>query len=136
MSQSIFIIIISIIIFDYLLERFLDYLNDKNRSDELPAELAGIYEPEKYKKSQEYDRVTSKFGFYTSTFSLLLMLLMLFFDGFAFVDSFVRNYLSVYEITDTAMSVFAAILFFGILALASDILGTPFSVYNTFVIEE
>ncbi len=53
MAQTIFYIIITIILFEYVLERILDYLNSTYWSNELPKELDGIYEADKYKKSQE-----------------------------------------------------------------------------------
>jgi STE24 endopeptidase len=128
MDTTIFYIIIGIILFDYILERILDYLNRTWWSSELPQELEGIYDAAKYKKSQEYERVKTRFSMVTSTFSLVAMLLMLFFGGFAWLDDFVRSY--------TSNAILMALLFFGILGLAADILSTPFSVYSTFVIEE
>lgn len=128
MHLTIFYIIIAILIFDYLLERFLDYLNSTKWSNELPKELEGIYDTEKYKKSQDYEKENHKFSLITSTFSLILILLMLFFKGFAYIDDYVRTF--------TANPILVALLFFGILMLASDILSTPFAVYHTFVIEE
>ena len=97
-------------------------------SSDLPEELQGIYELEEYKKSQEYDKANSSFGFITSTFSILLMLAMLYFDGFALLDGFIRDY--------TTHPILMAMMFFGLLMIASDILGLPFSIYSTFVIEE
>lgn len=94
----------------------------------MPEELQGIYELEEYKKSQEYDKANSSFGFITSTFSILLMLAMLYFDGFALLDGFIRDY--------TTHPILMAMMFFGLLMIASDILGLPFSIYSTFVIEE
>jgi STE24 endopeptidase len=104
-------------------------LNDQHRSEELPEELKDLYPPEKYKKQQEYSQVKSRFGFITSTFSLLIMLAMLLLDGFAFVDIHVRAYFP-------ENSMVQALVFFGSLSLASDFLGIPFSIYNNFVIEE
>ena len=52
MAQTIFIIIISILVFDFLLERLLDYLNSTYWSNELPKELEGIYDAETKKPSQ------------------------------------------------------------------------------------
>jgi STE24 endopeptidase len=49
-------------------------------------------------------------------------------NGFAFVDDIVRSY--------TTNPILMALAYFGILGLASDILSTPFSIYDTFVIEE
>jgi len=128
MAQTIFYIIIGIIIFDYILERILDYLNSTYWSNELPSELSGIYKEEEYKKSQNYEKETTRFSLITSSFNLILMLLMLFLGGFAFVDAFVRQY--------TQNPILTALLFFGILGFAADILTTPFSLYSTFVIEE
>jgi STE24 endopeptidase len=53
---------------------------------------------------------------------------MLFFNGFALVDSWARNMVS--------NPVGISLVFFGIIALASDIISIPFSVYEIFVIEE
>ena len=128
MFNSIFYIIIAIIVFDYLLERWLEYLNTKSRSSALPDELKGVYDEEKYKKSIEYDTVTSKFGFVTSSLNFIIILAMLFLGGFALVDGIAGNY--------TSDPIIKALLFFALLGLASDILHTPFSIYDTFVIEE
>ncbi len=128
MSHTLFIIIIAIIIFNYLLERFLEYLNSTKWNNKLPGELEGIYDAEKYRKSQDYEKVKHKFSFVTDTLSFIAILLMLFFSGFAYVDNIVRQY--------TDNPILLALLFFGILALAAYVLSLPFSVYSTFVIEE
>ena len=128
MAQILFYIIVGIIIFDYLLERLLDYLNTTYWSDTLPVELEDIYDAEKYKKSQLYLRVKQKFSIIVDSFSLVAMLLMLFLGGFAYLDQFVRHY--------TTNPILMSLLFFGILGLAADTLSTPFSAYSTFVIEE
>lgn len=91
MADIIFYIIVGFLIFDYIFERILDYLNSTYWSDELPVELAGIYDAERYKKSQQYIRVSQKFAFLVETFSFILMLGMLLLSGFAFVDDIVRS---------------------------------------------
>ena len=128
MATTIFWIIVSILIFDYLLERLLDYLNATKWSKTLPPELQGIYDEEKYHKSQEYDKTNSNFGIITSPFSLVPIMLMLFFGGFAFFDNLARNYVE--------NPILVALVFFGIIMFLSDILNTPFTLYNIFVIEE
>ncbi|MEZ5082547.1 MAG: M48 family metallopeptidase [Bacteroidales bacterium] len=128
MALTIFYIIIGILIFDYFLERLLDYLNSTRWSNELPTELQDIYDAEKYKKAQDYDKEKTRFSFITSSLSLIVMLLMLFLDGFALLDEFVRQY--------TTNPILMALMFFGILGFAADILSTPLSLYSTFVIEE
>ncbi len=128
MAEIIFYIIVGFLIFDYILERILDYLNSTYWSDELPAELTDIYDAERYKKSQQYIRVSQKFSFLVETFSFILMLGMLLLSGFAFVDDLVRSV--------TIHPIWMSLLFFGILGLAADIVSIPFSWYGTFVIEE
>lgn len=128
MEQTILIIILAFLALDFVFERMIDYLNSTFWSDDLPGELAGIYDPDKYKKSQRYEKAKHRFATFTSSISFLALFAMLLFGGFAWVDEVVRGY--------TVHPVLMALLFFGILGLASDILSTPFSVYGTFVIEE
>src|SRR6185503_19098939 len=126
--NMIFIIILSIVLFDFFFDKILDFLNLKNLSPHLPKEAEGIYDEEKYRKSQEYYKVNHNFSMLTNTLSLIGLLLMLFFNGFAFIDTLVRTY--------TENPILMALIFFAILGLASDILSLPFSLYKTFVIEE
>jgi STE24 endopeptidase len=128
MVQTLFYFIIGIIVFDYLLERFLDYLNSTRWSNKLPKELEGIYSAEKYSKSQDYEKVTTKFSVITSSFSTVAMLIVIIFGGFGFLDDLVRQY--------TTQPILMALLFFGIIGFAADLVLTPFSLYSTFVIEE
>jgi STE24 endopeptidase len=128
MYNAIFYAIILIILLDYFLERYLNYLNSKTRNASLPDELKGIYDEEKYAKSIEYEKVNSKFEFITSTFNLVLILLMLIFHGFAFVDSIAGSF--------TGNPIYRGLIFFFILGVVSDIIHLPFSIYDTFVIEQ
>jgi STE24 endopeptidase len=123
-----FLLIVFIIIFNYVLERILDFLNSKQWSETLPEELNGIYDAEQYKKSQNYKRINDKFGLLTNTFSFLVVITMLFFHVFGFIDQYARS------ITDN--TVLIGMIFFGILMFASDLVNTPFALYDTFVIEE
>ncbi|MFW6248391.1 MAG: M48 family metallopeptidase [Bacteroidota bacterium] len=128
MQQTLFYVIVAIIILDFLFDRFIDYLNSTRWSNVLPQELKGIYDEEKYRKSQNYHRENMKVGLLTSSLSFILILFFLFADGFAWLDNLVRQY--------TENPILMALLFFGIIGLASDILSTPFDLYDTFVIEE
>ncbi len=113
---------------DFIIDKILDALNAKHFNDPVPKELADVYEKAEYEKSQRYKKERSQFGLITSTFSVLLTLGFIIFEGFAFVDTIARN------ITDNIILI--ALIFFGIIMLGSDILMTPFSWYSTFVIEE
>lgn len=127
MVSTIFWIIIAIIIFDFVLGEFLDYLNLTRMQETVPDELVGIYDEDKYRRSQQYSKVKSRFSAITSTFSLVLILTMLFAGGFAYIDQLVRNI--------SANDYVQALLFFGIIGLGSDFLSLPFQLYSTFGIE-
>ncbi len=126
--ETVFAIIVAIVIFNYIFSRILEYLNATRYGAPIPAELEDVYDKEKYKKSMAYKKVNYRFAILTGTFSLVVILLMLFFGGFAFADNLVRNI--------TQHPILVALLFFGLLMLASDIINIPFAVYDTFVIEE
>lgn len=128
MAQTIYIVILLIVIMDFLLERFLDYLNGTRFSEELPGELEGIYDQENYSKSQKYLKANHRFSQLIESFNFLLVLGMLVFGGFAFLDNLVRQF--------TVNPILMTLLFFGIIGIIADLLGTPFAIYSTFVIEE
>ncbi len=128
MERIFFIIIISIIVVEYIVSQILEILNSKRRNADLPQELKNIYEEKKYKQSQQYGKVKSKFSAVSSVFQLIAILLMLFMGGFAYIDN-IAGQLSDNEII-------SGLIFFAVLYFASDIIGIPFSIYSTFVIEE
>nr|WP_285897029.1 M48 family metallopeptidase [Antarcticibacterium sp. W02-3] len=123
-----FYIIVAVIILDFLIEKVLDYLNAKHFDDPVPKELEDVYDEKEYKRSQDYKKERYRFGIITSSFSLLLILGFLFFDGFAAVNSIAESI--------SGNSIIIALVFFGIIFFASDLLTLPFSWYSTFVIEE
>ncbi|SFF50903.1 M48 family metallopeptidase [Sunxiuqinia elliptica] len=125
---TLFWIILGILVFDFILERWLDYLNTTKWSTSLPDEVKGIYDEEKYRKQQAYSKTNHRFGMLTSSYSFLLIVLMLFFEGFALINGWATNI--------STSPIWSALLFFGILFFASDLLNTPFDWYATFVIEE
>ncbi|HKK63529.1 MAG TPA: M48 family metallopeptidase [Bacteroidales bacterium] len=128
MTEIIFWVLIGIIIGSFLLERWLDYLNMKHTVPVLPDELSDVFEKEEYRKSQLYKKENIKFSFISSTVSLLIMVSAIGFGFFGILDQF---------LAERTTSYYALVLmFFGILAIVSDILGIPFEVYDTFKIEE
>lgn len=127
-AQTLFYIIIAIILINFIKDKILDALNAKHFNDAIPAELNDVYDEDEYKKSQAYKATNYKFGIWSSLFSLILILGFLFFDGFEFVDNIARSY------SDNPIMI--GLIFFGIITVASDIITTPFAYYKTFVIEE
>ncbi len=128
MYNTIFYIIVAIIVLEFIWDRYLLYLNTTRWSVDIPEELEGIYDKEKYAKQQQYSKVNYKFGWYSAIFNLVVVLLMLFGGGFALVDQWAL------QISDHF--IFHSLLFFAIIGLGTTIINLPFSVYSTFVIEE
>jgi len=126
--QTLFYILIGIIIVKFLFDTFMDSLNSKHFNDSIPPELEGIYNEEEYLKSQQYKKANYKFSVVTSIISIIATLLFFIFEGFAFVDQIARNF--------SDNSIVITLIFFGIIIFASDILSLPFTYYATFVIEE
>ncbi|MBV5315406.1 MAG: M48 family metallopeptidase [Prolixibacteraceae bacterium] len=128
MSQILFYIIVGLIVADFIFERILEYLNSTQWSDQLPEEVKDIYDDEKYRQQQAYEKVNFRFSLVSSSFSFLVILLMFLLTGFAWVNGLASSV--------SSNPILSALLFFGILMLASDLINTPFSIYDTFVIEE
>lgn len=128
MYTTLFFVIIAILVLDFALESVLDYLNAKNASVTLPEEVSDIYDAEKYKKQQEYFKANEKFGLFSGVFGFVVMMLMFFLFGFAFVDNLARSWVEG--------AIWVALVFFGILYYTNDIISMPFDLYKTFVIEE
>ena len=126
--SSILMLMIGILAAEFVIERVLSYLNSKNRKKKIPTELEGIYDDEKYRKSQEYQAEVERFSQITSTFSFVLVILLLTTGGFGMIDDWLRGV--------AAYNPIRTLMFFGVIFVASDILNTPFQLYSTFVIEE
>ncbi|WP_458629225.1 M48 family metallopeptidase [Winogradskyella sp. PC D3.3] len=127
-AQTLFYIIIAIIVINFIIDKVLDAINAKHYNDPIPEVLNDVYDAEEYKKSQAYKTLNYKFGLITSLFSFVLTLGFLLLDGFEYVDNFARRY------SDNPILI--ALIFFGIIMIASDLITTPFGYYKTFVIEE
>ena len=90
-SSTLFYIIIAIIIIDFLIEKYISFLNARHFNDKIPEELNDVYNEEEYYKSQTYKKENYKFSLLTSGFSILLTLAFFLFEGFAWVDNISRN---------------------------------------------
>ena len=126
--NNIAVIILSAIGLDFVLNLIADGLNLKYLSRALPGAFEGFYEPERYRKSQQYLKVNTQFGWITSSFNLLVILVFWFAKGFPLLDKWVR----FFELGP----ILSGLMYIGILMLLKSILALPFSIYATFVIEE
>lgn len=127
-AQLLLYLIIGFIVFDFILTKTLGWLNLKTWDKPLPAEVSDLYDNEKYAEAKNYAIANFKLGMVSSTFSIIITVAFLWFQGFAWVDNVVRNI--------TTIPVLQTPLFFGILGLASLLISLPFEIYETFVVEE
>tara|TARA_B110000003_G_scaffold109057_1_gene111604 strand:- start:3043 stop:4278 length:1236 start_codon:yes stop_codon:yes gene_type:complete len=126
--EILFNILISIIILNFLKDSILDYLNSKYFDKKIPEIISDIYDKEKYLKSQDYKKSNYKFNRISSIYSLLILLLFFYFDGFLFIDNYSRS------VFDSELII--SLSFFGIIYFGNEFLSIPFSIYHTFILEE
>lgn len=122
------VIIILFLTVSFTVSFFSDYLNVKNISLELPKEFEGYYDNEKYKKSQNYLKDKTNLSFFNSTLILIIEILFILFGGFNYIDNIARSF--------GFGEIITGLIFISILMLLFNIMEIPFSVYDTFVIEE
>lgn len=127
-STTLFYIILTVLLVQFLWDIYLNYLNSKHFNDAIPQELDGIFNEEEYLKSQNYKLENYRFSKWQDGFSFIVTFLFILLGGFAFVDEWVR------KIVDNPLLV--SMIFIFILMIVNSLIGLPFSYYDTFVIEE
>ena len=128
MVNPFFFIILFALLIEYAIAVVANVFNLKSLRSAPPPALEGIYQPEDYRKSQEYIRTNTRFGFVTSTFSLAVLLSFWFAGGFNYLDLIVRSWGFV--------PILNGLFYIGILLIGYSLITLPFSIYRTFVIEE
>ena len=128
MENLYYYIIIFAIIIEYLLSSIGSILAIKNITPTIPSDFKKAYDQEKYILSQDYLKARTSFGLFSSSFSLILIMIVIHSDIFGLLDQFVRGQSDSY--------ILQGLLFIGIIYFLQDIVSLPFSIYHTFVIEE
>jgi STE24 endopeptidase len=128
MAVQFYYLIIGLMIFGFVLDQLLDFLNTKGWKLGIPASLKEVYPAEKYQKTILYEKENYRFGLLQASLSFAGMLIFLIFGGFGWLDGIIHSY--------TNSMILRALLFFGVLAFVSDLVSTPFSAWHTFVIEQ
>ena len=119
---------IIILIAEFLIDKYTGWLNYSALKDYLPDEVRGIYNEEKYKKSIAYNREGDRFSFLTSSLNFIIIIILIITGVFGWLDGTLREYLS--------NEILLSLSFVGVLFIIADLLGTPFDLYGTFLIEE
>ena len=122
------LIILIALLFDSVLNGLSDYLNLTRLQEDLPEAFEGVYDPERYRKSQEYLKVNTRFGWMIAAFDLIVILVFWFGRGFPLLDEWVRSF--------GFGSILCGLMYIALLVVFKALLSLPFSIYHTFVIEE
>lgn len=126
-EKAIVILVLGILIFDFFLDLLLSFLNEKSSKKPIPEELNGVYDDEKYQKSQYYQNTTGRFSKISGALSLIVMIVAIGLGWFGLLDGWARSFSPLAPVTP--------LIFFGVLFVISDVMGIPFSLYQNFVIE-
>lgn len=121
-------IILLILVLEFVWSQYLSYRNRKRMSPHIPLRLEGIYDKEDYARQQEYQKVNSRFGLYINLFSFAMMVVVLSFGLFGWLDEYLRQFID--------NEILLTLAFIGIIYVVNEIITLPFDYYATFVIEE
>lgn len=123
-----FVVVLIIVVGLYLFDLVANWLNLSSLSTNVPGEFAEVFDADEYKKSQDYTRTTTRYEFITDTFGLLVFLGFWLSGGFGWLDELVRGW--------GFGPVMTGVLFIFLLVIGQYLISLPFSLYDTFVIEE
>lgn len=121
-------VILAALLVDALLGFVADVLNLKQVRFDLPRPFKGWFPPDRYAQSQAYLKDNTRFGWCVQAVDLVLLLTFWFGGGFAVVDGWARALGLGFLGT--------GLVYIGVLVAIKAVLGLPFGLYATFVIEE
>jgi STE24 endopeptidase len=110
------------------LELAATLLNIKGFPSSVPKPLDGLMDSAKLEEARRYLGINARFGILQSTVSLAVMLTFWALGGFAWLDGFSRS------VADSPVA--AGLVFLTLLFLGQSLISLPFSIYDTFVIEQ
>lgn len=121
-------LILGLIAAMYLIDLAITLVNDRHSRQPLPPEARGIYDDEKYDKWLHYSMTTLRYGIVTQTVMTALLLALLAFGAFGWLERLTSAWFS-HPLLQT-------LAFLGAFGLLNLVIGLPFNYYKTFVIEE
>ena len=125
----VFWIILAIVVVQFIWGQVLSALNRSRMSDVLPKELEGIYEPEEYKRQQQYQRTNSRFALVEGSVSTVCLLAILITGALGWFETVISQHL-------TSHFVLLPLVFVIVFSVLLTVFSLPFNYYDTFVIEE
>jgi len=122
------ILILLALLAEYAVDLVASLLNLRSLDPRLPQEFEGSFDADKYARSQDYTRATTRFHLVESSFNLLLVLGFWQLGGFTWLEGWTRGL--------GWGAVPTGLLFMLSLVLGMKVIHLPFSLWSTFVIEE
>ncbi len=126
--HPILLIVLAILLFDFLIDSYLNYRDKKSWKEELPEEAKSIFNPKDYQKAKAYAKEKNRLNFWSSCISNPISLSALLFGWYGMLADGIHSHFQ-----NNTISILLFLAAFGIMSL---LLSLPFSYYNTFVIEE
>ncbi len=121
------VIIVVALFLLWKLEFAATLLNLRAYPEKVPDELAEVTSAENLERGREYLGVNARFGTAQSVVSLMVLLSFWFAGGFGWLDSLSRTLVSG--------EVAAGLIFLSAIFIGQSLISLPFSIYDTFVIE-
>ncbi|MFM8897888.1 MAG: M48 family metallopeptidase [Actinomycetota bacterium] len=119
--------LVLIVLVAYILESLLDQLNQSRARDPLDPSIANLYDVKERERSIAYTSEKTRFGFYSSTFSTIVLIFALTYGWFATLDNWVRDRFD--------NQILISLAFIAALSIISWWLNLPFQLYSIFGIE-
>ena len=119
--------LVLIVVLAYIVESVLDNLNQSRARNPLDPKIAGLYDAQERERSIAYSAEKNRFGFYSATFSTVVMVLALSYGWFATIDNWVRERIE--------NQIVISLAFIALLSVISWWLNLPFQLYSIFGIE-
>jgi len=126
--NTIFWIIVTILVVQFTWDQIRAALNRSQMSDTLPPQLEGIYDETEYARQQQYQRTTGELSLVEQLFSTVLLLAVLFTGTLGALEGWLAHYID--------NTVLLAVAFIAVATVAMTVISIPFNYYDTFVIEE
>jgi len=119
--------LVLIVLAAYIVEALLDQLNQSRSRDPLDSSIANLYNQDERERSISYSAEKTRFSFYSSTFSTIIMIVALTYGWFAKLDNWMRDTLD--------NQILISLGFIAALSVISWWINLPFQLYSIFGIE-
>lgn len=127
-TVSIKYLLIGVVMFGFLFEKTLSFLNNIRTVPAVPVTLDQYLDHKKLKNAKLYQKANFNFGLISGIFSFSLTILIIYFGAFGWIDAYLRGYIE--------NPLLLSLIYFAVIFIGSDLISVPFDYYHTFGVEE